>query len=135
MLPPLLTQRAFDEGLFPASGAPNLPVLTELVGLMIAIYILSAGLGVWQTWLTASVGNQVMGSLRVRLFDHLPIHPHPAAFNVLLRLAARTRNHFSKTFSEADRFGHEVNAVKEWQVYSGLCQEMLKRVNWVWCLQ
>ena len=70
VLPPLLTQRAFDDGLF-ASGGPDVPVLVELVSLMIGIYIASAALGVWQTWLTASVGNQVMGSLRVRLFAHL----------------------------------------------------------------
>jgi ATP-binding cassette subfamily B protein len=71
VVPPLLTQRAFDDGLFPESGAPDVPVLVELVGLMVLIYIASAGLGVWQTWLTATVGNQVMGSLRVRLFSHL----------------------------------------------------------------
>ena len=70
VIPPLLTQQAFDRGLFPAGG-PNLPVLAGIVGLMIAIYVVSAALGVWQTWLTATVGNKVMGALRVRLFDHL----------------------------------------------------------------
>lgn len=70
VLPPLLTQQAFDRGLFPPGG-PNLPVLIEIVGLMIAIYVVSAALGVWQTWLTATVGNKVMGALRVKLFDHL----------------------------------------------------------------
>jgi ATP-binding cassette subfamily B protein len=71
VLPPLLIQRAFDEGLFPASGGPNLPRLTVLVVLMIAAYVTTALLGVWQTWLTATVGNSVMGALRVRLFTHL----------------------------------------------------------------
>ncbi|MCC6269942.1 MAG: ABC transporter ATP-binding protein [Microbacteriaceae bacterium] len=70
VLPPLLTQQAFDRGLFPPGG-PNLPVLGEIVGLMVAIYLVSAALGVWQTWLTANVGNKVMGALRVKLFDHL----------------------------------------------------------------
>ncbi len=70
VLPPLLTQQAFDRGLFPAGG-PNLPVLGRIVGLMIAIYLVSAAFGVWQTWLTANVGNKVMGALRVKLFDHL----------------------------------------------------------------
>jgi ATP-binding cassette subfamily B protein len=69
--PPLLTQRIFDEGLFPAGGGPNLGHLTELVGLMVGAYVLSALLGVWQTYLTSTVGNEVMGSLRVRLFSHL----------------------------------------------------------------
>jgi ATP-binding cassette subfamily B protein len=71
VLPPLLIQRAFDDGLFPPSGGPNLPALTVLVVLMIAAYVTTALLGVWQTWLTATVGNSVMGALRVRLFTHL----------------------------------------------------------------
>jgi ATP-binding cassette subfamily B protein len=71
VVPPLLTQRAFDEGLFPPGGNPNLPRLAMLVGLMIAVFLGSVLLGVWQTWLTATVGNTVMGALRVRLFTHL----------------------------------------------------------------
>src|SRR5680860_1611753 len=38
---------------------------------MVAIFIASAGLGVWQTWVTSSVGNRVTGDLRVTLFDGL----------------------------------------------------------------
>ena len=38
---------------------------------MILVYIVSALLGVWQTYLTATIGNKVMGALRVRLFTHL----------------------------------------------------------------
>ena len=71
VLPPLLTQRAFDNGLFPKTGRPDVPVLVELVTLMVSIYIVSAALGVWQTWLTATVGNKVMGALRINLFSHL----------------------------------------------------------------
>jgi len=72
VVPPLLTQRAFDEGLFPPGpGGPNLARLAMIVGLMLAVFIVSALLGVWQTWLTATVGNKVMGALRVRLFSHL----------------------------------------------------------------
>ncbi len=71
VLPPLLTQHAFDDGLFPRTGTPNVPVLVELVGLMVGLYVLSSVLGVWQTWLTATVGNKVMGALRIRLFGHL----------------------------------------------------------------
>lgn len=76
VIPPLLTQRAFDDGLFPttadgeASG-PDLPVLGWIVTAMIAVFVVSALLGVWQTWLTATVGNKVMGALRVRMFTHL----------------------------------------------------------------
>jgi ATP-binding cassette subfamily B protein len=71
VIPPLLTQKAFDVGLFPKSGHPNFPVLFVLVGGMVALWIASAGFGVWQTYLTATVGNKVMGSMRMRLFGHL----------------------------------------------------------------
>ncbi|MFT2692166.1 ABC transporter ATP-binding protein [Clavibacter zhangzhiyongii] len=71
VVPPLLTQQAFDRGLFPSTGGPDIPVLVELVAIMIAIWVVGAGLGVWQTYLTATVGNRVMGSMRVDLFRHL----------------------------------------------------------------
>lgn len=71
VIPPLLTQRAFDDGLFPKSGKPNMEALITIVVVMIVVYVGSALLGVWQTYLTSSVGNKVMGALRVRLFSHL----------------------------------------------------------------
>jgi ATP-binding cassette subfamily B protein len=71
VIPPLLVERAFDDGLFPDSGRPNLPALAQIVGVMVLIYVLATGLGVWQTWLTATVGNTVMGELRVSLFRRL----------------------------------------------------------------
>ncbi|MBX3196307.1 MAG: ABC transporter ATP-binding protein [Microbacteriaceae bacterium] len=71
--PPLLTQQAFDRGLFPDEGqsAPDVPVLLQLVGIMVLLWVVSSALGVWQTYLTAKVGNNVMGALRIRLFSHL----------------------------------------------------------------
>ncbi|MEP6482735.1 MAG: ABC transporter ATP-binding protein, partial [Rhodoglobus sp.] len=71
VVPPLLTQQAFDKGLFPPTGHPDVPVLVMLVGLMVLIWLVSAGIGVGQTYLTAKVGNNVMGALRIRLFSHL----------------------------------------------------------------
>ncbi|WP_419819443.1 ABC transporter ATP-binding protein [Glaciibacter flavus] len=71
VIPPLLTQRAFDDGLFPPAGRPNLPVLGWIVAAMITVFIISSLLGVWQAYLTATVGNKVMGAMRVRLFSHL----------------------------------------------------------------
>lgn len=71
IFPPLLIQDAFNKGLFPASGKPDMPVLLGIVGLMIAIWVGNGALGVLQTWLTSKVGNKVMGQLRVKLFDHL----------------------------------------------------------------
>jgi ATP-binding cassette subfamily B protein len=69
--PPLLTRQLFDVGLFPKGGHPNVPVLVTLVSVMVGLWVISAGLGVWQTYLTATVGNSVMGALRIRLFTHL----------------------------------------------------------------
>ncbi len=71
VVPPLLTQQAFDVGLFPTEGKPNVPVLLQLVGAMLVLWLVSAGLGIAQTALTATVGNSVMAALRVRLFSHL----------------------------------------------------------------
>ncbi|MCL2795562.1 MAG: ABC transporter ATP-binding protein/permease [Microbacteriaceae bacterium] len=71
VVPPLLTQRVFDDGLFPRAGRIDVPVLVSLVVAMTVLYVVSGLIGVWQTWLTASVGNSVMGALRVRLFSHL----------------------------------------------------------------
>ena len=71
ILPPLITQRVFDDGLFPAAGTPNMPVLLWLVLAMLLVFVVSQVLGIVQTRFTARVGNQVMGDLRVRLFSHL----------------------------------------------------------------
>ncbi|MEJ3405579.1 ABC transporter ATP-binding protein [Rathayibacter sp. YIM 133350] len=71
VIPPLLTQRAFDDGLFPPGRGPNLPVLVTIVTAMIIVFVVSSLLGVWQAYLTATVGNRVMGALRVRMFSHL----------------------------------------------------------------
>jgi len=71
IMPPLLIQEAFNKGLFPANGHPNFTVLINFVGIMIGIWLINGVLGVYQTYLTAKVGNRVMGQLRVRLFSHL----------------------------------------------------------------
>ncbi|MEN9620133.1 MAG: hypothetical protein RL499_326 [Actinomycetota bacterium] len=71
VVPPLLTQQAFDRGLFPPEGTPNVPVLLQLVGAMLVLWLVSAGIGIGQTYLTSTVGNSVMAQLRVRLFSHL----------------------------------------------------------------
>ncbi len=72
VIPPLIVQRVFDDALFPVDGSgPDLSLLAWLVGAMIALFLLSAVVGVVQTWLTSTVGNRVTGDLRVRLFEHL----------------------------------------------------------------
>ncbi|MDT0180024.1 ABC transporter ATP-binding protein [Microbacterium sp. ARD31] len=72
VIPPLIVQRVFDDALFPLDGGrPDLSLLATLVTAMIGLFLLSAIVGVAQTWLTATVGNRVTGDLRVRLFEHL----------------------------------------------------------------
>lgn len=72
VIPALLVQRIFDDALFPVDGSgPDLSLLWALVGAMIGLFLLSAVVGVAQTWLTSTVGNRVTGDLRVKLFDHL----------------------------------------------------------------
>ena len=71
VVPPLLTQRAFDQGLFPHTGHPDIPVLAAIVSGIVLVWAFSQALGVWQTYLTATVGNSVTAALRVRLFSRL----------------------------------------------------------------
>jgi ATP-binding cassette subfamily B protein len=72
VIPPLIVQRIFDDALFPVDGSPpDMPLLWRLVAVMVALFLLSAALGVLQTWFTSTIGNRVTGDLRVKLFDHL----------------------------------------------------------------
>ena len=72
VIPPLIVQRIFDDALFPTDGGdPEIGLLVRLVLAMVGLYVLSAVLGVVQTWFTSTVGNSVTGDLRVRLFEHL----------------------------------------------------------------
>ncbi|MGM7671977.1 ABC transporter ATP-binding protein [Microbacterium sp. A93] len=72
VIPPLIVQRIFDDALFPvAGGSPQIGLLIRLVLIMVGLFLVSAVLGVGQTWLTSTVGNSVTGDLRVRLFQHL----------------------------------------------------------------
>ena len=71
VIPPLLIQDAFNEGLFPEGGVPNLEILGTLVAIMVGLWAFIGALSVWQHYLTAQIGNRVMGALRVRMFEHL----------------------------------------------------------------
>lgn len=71
VIPPLLVERIFDQALFPPDGVPQIGLLARLVAVMNVIFVAAAGLQVWQTYLTASVGNRVTGDLRERLFARL----------------------------------------------------------------
>lgn len=76
VIPPLLVQRVFDDALFPVGANDQLqPVNTQLlvvlVSVMFGLFLLSAAIGIAQTYFTSSVGNQVTGDLRIKLFEHL----------------------------------------------------------------
>src|SRR4051812_8084757 len=72
IISPFLTQAAFDRALFPiGGGGVDLRLLGWLVAGMVAIPVVSALIGVWQTYLTTLLGNRVMADLRSRLFAHL----------------------------------------------------------------
>src|SRR6185437_6711247 len=68
---PFLTQATFDRALFPADGVVRIELLVWLVVGMIAVPVVSALIGVYQTWQTTLLGNRVMADLRGRLFEHL----------------------------------------------------------------
>ena len=71
IITPFLTKATFDKALFPADGVVRLTLLAWLVAGMIAVPVVSALIGVYQTWQTTLLGNRVMADLRGRLFEHL----------------------------------------------------------------
>ena len=72
IITPFLTQAAFDRALFPVGGgAVRLGLLAWLVAGMVVIPVVSALIGVYQTYQTTLLGNRVMADLRGRLFEHL----------------------------------------------------------------
>ena len=72
IITPFLTQAAFDRALFPGDGGGvHLTLLAWLVAGMVAVPVVSALIGVYQTYRTTLLGNRVMADLRGRLFEHL----------------------------------------------------------------
>jgi ATP-binding cassette subfamily B protein len=67
MLSPFLLRTALDVGIF----QHNETVLTETVLGMLGIAIFTAATGVWQTYMSNSVGQRVMHDLRTSVYRHL----------------------------------------------------------------
>ena len=67
---PLLIKVVFDRALF-VPGGPRVGLLVKLVGLMIAVPVVASVVGVYQSYLTNTVGQRVMRDLRARLYEHL----------------------------------------------------------------
>jgi ATP-binding cassette, subfamily B, bacterial len=76
---PLLIKVIFDTALFPHRGQqilpPQLHRLYWLVGLMVAIPVLSGLLGIVQTYMANVVGQRVMQDFRNALYSHLQNMP------------------------------------------------------------
>ena len=64
---PFLLRATLDDGIFKHEHT----LLTELVLAMIAIAIATGALGVWQTYISNSVGQRVMHDLRAAVYRHL----------------------------------------------------------------
>ena len=72
---PVLIKYVFG-ALFPRGGGPpNLHLLYVLVGFMVAIPILSGGIGIAQTYLANVIGQRVMQDFRNALYTHLQQMP------------------------------------------------------------
>lgn len=71
VISPLLIQGALNEGLLPENEVPNLEILYTLVASVVGLWAFVGALSVWQHYLSAQIGNRVMGVLRVRMFEHL----------------------------------------------------------------
>ncbi len=74
---PLLIKVIFDTAIFPCNSTcpPDLPRLYRLVGLMIAIPIVSGVIGIGQTYLANVVGQRVMQDFRNAMYRHLQHMP------------------------------------------------------------
>ncbi|MEC8857669.1 MAG: ABC transporter ATP-binding protein, partial [Chloroflexota bacterium] len=68
---PLLIRTVFDDGLFPASGGPDMHLLWTLAAIMSSIAIANGLMGVLQTYMTNHVGQSVMRDLRDAVYSHL----------------------------------------------------------------
>ena len=64
---PLLIRATIDQAL----PLHNTTLLIVCVIGMVAVAAASGALGVWQTWIATSLGQQLMHSMRTRVFEHL----------------------------------------------------------------
>jgi ATP-binding cassette subfamily B protein len=70
VITPLLGARAIDEGIFAPTGV-DLTLLLELCGVLLVLTLARGALQLWQTFLTARVGQNVLRDIRTKLFEHL----------------------------------------------------------------
>ena len=97
---PLLIKVIFDTALFCGQGCPNISRLEFLVGLMVAIPVVSGTIGIGQTYLANLIGQRVMQDFRNALYAHLQ--------NMSLRFFTTTR-----TGEIQSRLANDVGGVQE----------------------
>jgi ATP-binding cassette subfamily B protein len=97
---PLLIKTIFDTALFCGRGCPNISRLEFLVGLMVAIPIVSGTIGIGQTYLANLIGQRVMQDFRNALYAHLQ--------NMSLRFFTTTR-----TGEIQSRLANDVGGVQD----------------------
>jgi ATP-binding cassette subfamily B protein len=67
MISPFLLREVLDKGIF----GHDTTLLTELVGAMIAIAVVTAAFSVWQTYISNVIGQRVMHDLRAAVYERL----------------------------------------------------------------
>src|SRR5207244_2589263 len=97
---PLLIKVIFDTALFCGRACPNISRLEFLVGLMVAIPVVTGTIGIGQTYLANLVGQRVMQDFRNALYTHLQ--------NMPLRFFTTTR-----TGEIQSRLANDVGGVQE----------------------
>ncbi|MGH3614856.1 MAG: ABC transporter transmembrane domain-containing protein [Pseudonocardia sp.] len=70
IITPFLTKARFDQALFPVDGSGRRHRAARLVGRWHAVPVVTALIGLYQTFPTTLLGNRVMADLRGRLFEH-----------------------------------------------------------------
>jgi ATP-binding cassette subfamily B protein len=68
---PVMLKLIIDQGILEHKTR----MLLIFVGIMVITPVISTGLGVWQTYLNAVVGQRMMQDLRVALYSHLQSLP------------------------------------------------------------
>ena len=104
LAPPFLVRHVIDEAL-PQPG--RRACCCSLVGAMVAVAVVTAVLGVVQTWLSTAVGQRVMHGLRTAVFAHLQrqslgFFTRTRGGEVQSRLDQRHRRHAARRHLDRD---------------------------------
>jgi ATP-binding cassette subfamily B protein len=68
---PLIYRRIINDGIIPHDAA----LIVRLTALAGTLALLDAGLGLWQSYLSARIGNEIVLSMRTKLFEHIQTMP------------------------------------------------------------